>query len=109
MFVRSNFGALQSEPGQEWSKCSASCSRGFRSRSRLIEVCCTCPFISLPCRFVFLQVEANHCGLPVGGLREQFESCSSPSCASHLAAAVVYAKDAEDRFCRAANKKCITA
>lgn len=46
-------------PWQEWSKCSASCSMGYRSRSRQIEV------------------EANHCGLPVGGLREQFESCTA--------------------------------
>ena len=32
-----------------------------------------------------LEVEANHCGLPVGGLREQFESCSEQPCVGCLA------------------------
>jgi len=47
---------------QEWSTCSASCSSGYRSRTRLMEE------------------EANHCGNPVGGLRQQFESCPLPPC-----------------------------
>mmetsp|Transcript_40498 Transcript_40498/g.128156 ORF Transcript_40498/g.128156 Transcript_40498/m.128156 type:complete len:1542 (-) Transcript_40498:50-4675(-) len=45
----------------EWTQCSASCSSGFRSRHRDIEL------------------EPNACGLPAVGLRDQFEVCSSLS------------------------------
>eukprot|EP00931_Biecheleriopsis_adriatica_P115008 TRINITY_DN90867_c0_g1_i1.p1 TRINITY_DN90867_c0_g1~~TRINITY_DN90867_c0_g1_i1.p1 ORF type:complete len:1635 (-),score=258.88 TRINITY_DN90867_c0_g1_i1:70-4905(-) len=50
-------------PWQEWSPCSATCSSGFRSRGREVEV------------------QANECGAPVGGIREQFELCAHlPPC-----------------------------
>merc|ERR1740138_1127454 len=46
-----------------WSGCSATCSSGFRSRRRDVEV------------------QPNHCGKPASGLREEFEVCSDlPSC-----------------------------
>jgi hypothetical protein len=47
----------------EWSSCSATCSSGFKSRRRDIEV------------------QPNSCGEPVSGLREQYVTCSDlPPC-----------------------------
>lgn len=47
----------------EWTTCSATCSQGYKSRRRTVDV------------------EANHCGKPVEGLHEEFAVCSElPPC-----------------------------
>mmetsp|Transcript_100453 Transcript_100453/g.279728 ORF Transcript_100453/g.279728 Transcript_100453/m.279728 type:complete len:1521 (-) Transcript_100453:417-4979(-) len=51
----------------EWSKCSATCSSGFRSRRRDV------------------AQDPNECGKPLTGIREEYEACSElPPCTADV-------------------------